>query len=72
MGDFFVIHRSSLGGVTSCLLRRLVVCYVVIYYICLFYNRFQPYKVIIKENTSIVVALCYFLVFCFEIMLKLG
>jgi hypothetical protein len=45
----FLIYKGSLEGEISCCARRLMVCYAVTFlYKYYFYNRFRPYKIIIK------------------------
>jgi hypothetical protein len=43
----YLIHRNSLGGATSCHVRILVGCYIVMYYCCFFYI-----KNMLEQNTK--------------------
>jgi hypothetical protein len=52
-----LIHTGSLGAANSYRLRRLVVYFVVMYYVCFFCNIFCPYKVVIGLITRLVVTL---------------
>jgi hypothetical protein len=55
-----LIHRGSIGDATSCHVCTPVVCYIVLYYRCFFYNIIQHYKVITTKINYVDVALYCF------------
>jgi hypothetical protein len=64
-------YGSGFKRATSYRVRILMVCFVVMYYSCFFYNMFRPYEVVIRWITYVVAAMYYFLVNCSKILLKL-
>jgi hypothetical protein len=56
-----LIHRTSLGAEISWHVGTLVVCYVVLYFSCLFCDMFRPYKAFIRQIMYVVAAVLCFL-----------